>query len=253
MIEILPNWHPVLVHFTIALLTMAVIFYVLKLILPSHSKHQAALNILAKTNLYVGVAFAIATAIAGWFAYNSVNHDTPSHLAMTEHRNIALITLGVFVLLALWSFFFKNKANIIFVIAMLIAGGLLSATGWMGAEAVYRYGLGVMSLPKSTGEGHAHKHPDGQGHGDQMMTNKKSAEDMPHEHAEGQGHGDQSTTNKKSTENMPHEHAEGDKHGVPINSSEIKQNDHDKTPHDHAEEQTNTNKATSHDQTPHTH
>jgi len=109
MIEILPNWHPVFVHFTIALLSMAVVFYLLKTILPAHNKYQVALNILAKSNLLIGTGFAILTAIAGWFAYNSVAHDTPSHLAMTTHRNWALITLALFIVLALWSLWQKHK------------------------------------------------------------------------------------------------------------------------------------------------
>ncbi|RTZ67253.1 MAG: hypothetical protein DSZ29_01170 [Aquificaceae bacterium] len=238
MIEMLPNWHPVFVHFTIALLTMSVVFYVLKLIFAKNKQYQSALTLLAKTNLYLGVGFAFITALAGWFAYNSVNHDTASHLAMTEHRNIALITLAVFVILALWSLFAKNKTSILFVLLMVVAGGLLSATGWMGAEAVYRYGLGVMSMPKVTGEGHAHKHAEGQGHGDQnspmSQQMKQSAEEMPHEHAAGEEH--------DKTKDMK----------MPMKSSATTQNEHDKTPHEHAEKQT-TPEVKSHDETPHTH
>ncbi len=165
MIEILPNWHPVFVHFTIALLSMAVIFHLIKAVLPANNEYQGALLILAKSNLLIGTAFAVFTAIAGWFAYNSVAHDTPSHLAMTEHRNWALVTLAVFVLLALWSLWKKHKTTLVFLFALVIAGGLLATTGWLGAEAVYRYGLGVKSIPKSSGEGHAHQHAEGEGHG----------------------------------------------------------------------------------------
>ena len=233
MIEVLPNWHPVFVHFTIALLSMAVIFNVLKIILPSGHHYQKALTILAKSNLYIGLAFALITAIAGWFAYNSVNHDTPSHLAMTEHRNIALITLALFAVLTLWSLFLKSKTSILFVILMVVAGGALSATGWMGAEAVYRYGLGVMSMPKVSGEGHAHQHPDGQGHGDKMTMHKES---KPHEHAKGEEHDDAPT-------NTP----DHDK-----NTSEAEHHDHDSTPHDHPAKATEPS-VSSHDATPHTH
>jgi uncharacterized membrane protein len=111
MIEILPNWHPVFVHFTIALLSMAVVFYLLKAVLPANNEYQTALRTLAKTNLLIGTGFAVITAIAGWLAYNSVAHDTPSHLAMTTHRNWALITLAVFIVLALWSLWQKQKSS----------------------------------------------------------------------------------------------------------------------------------------------
>ena len=45
-----------------------------------------------------------------------------------------------------------------FTFVMVLASSLLVSTGWRGSEAVYRYGLGVMSLPKVEGEGHAHEH-----------------------------------------------------------------------------------------------
>jgi hypothetical protein len=47
---------------------------------------------MANWSLWSGCLFAIATAIAGWLAYNSVAHDSASHAAMTLHRNWALPT-----------------------------------------------------------------------------------------------------------------------------------------------------------------
>lgn len=38
MIEIIPNWHPILVHFTIALFITAVLFYLGRCLLPR--EHQ---------------------------------------------------------------------------------------------------------------------------------------------------------------------------------------------------------------------
>ncbi len=262
MIEIIPNWHPIVVHFTIALLSMSVLFYLIQALLPENHHWQPSLSTLAKANLWIGTAFAIITAIAGWFAYNSVAHDTPSHTAMTEHRNIALVTLATFSILALWSVVIRKqkKAPIFFVIAMLIAGGLLATTGWKGAEAVYRYGLGVMSMPKSSGEGHAHKHAEGEGHGDSATpasqeqssssNQQVSSENMPHQHAEGTGHGDtaqtptgvqasdaQAATPSATAENMPHEHAAGNAHGDTTTNiqttPEQAQHSHDSTSHTH--------------------
>jgi uncharacterized membrane protein len=183
MIEILPNWHPIFVHFTVALLTMSVVFYVFHLVLPSEHRQQHAIVLLAQVNLWIGTSFAVITAIAGWFAYNSVAHDTPSHAAMTEHRNWALVTLAVFFLLTLWSIAFRKrkKAPVFFVIILLLAGGLLTSTAWHGAESVYRYGLGVMSIPKSSGEGHAHQHPDGEDHADTAKTQTEATGAAPHD------------------------------------------------------------------------
>ena len=152
MIEIIPNWHPILVHFTIGLLSTSVLFYLALVVIRSGHPWEPAFQVMAKGCLWSGTLFAIATAIAGWFAYNSVAHDTPSHAAMTEHRNWALATLSVFIVLALWSMrqHLKStkRAGAMFFLVVVIAGGLLASTGWYGGEAVYRYGLGVMSLPE---------------------------------------------------------------------------------------------------------
>lgn len=179
MFEVIPNWHPFFVHFTIALLLVSVVFFVL-LKLVKNETTQQQIKTVAYWNLWLGTAFAAVTVIAGWYAYNTVAHDTPSHLAMTDHRNWALATFFVFIIVVLWSIKeYKNTSGVngAFVIVMLIAGGLLLSTGYRGGEAVYRHGLGVMSLPKVEGEGHAHEHAEGEGH-----EPVKAAEKMPGEH-----------------------------------------------------------------------
>jgi len=160
MIEIIPNWHPIFVHFTIALLSLAVGFHIICHFL-SEGKLKQQFYILARWDLWLGTGFGIITAIAGWLAYNSVAHDAPSHEAMTDHRNWALVTIGLFIILAGWSLWSERQESMpskLFLTGLLIGGVLLANTAWHGAENVYRYGLGVMSLPQAeTGEdGHDH-------------------------------------------------------------------------------------------------
>lgn len=181
MIEIIPNWHPVFVHFTVALWSLAALFHLSMPLIKSPSLHEQWV-ILARWNLWMGTAFGVVTAIFGWLAFNSVAHDTPSHVAMVEHRNWALSTLALFLALTGWSVWrYRRKVTatpVTFLVAMLLALALLMTTAWHGAEVVYRYGIGVMSLPKAekhgtSGEGHAHDHNDmhetimpSDGHGD---------------------------------------------------------------------------------------
>ena len=172
MFEVIPNWHPIFVHFAIALLSMSSLFFVLLKIM-SQQPIKEQLRILAYWNLWLGTGFAVVTAIAGWFAYNSVAHDAPSHEAMTEHRNWALITVSVFIIISILSIKqYKSikDTSIIFTSIMVMAFVLLASTGWRGSEVVYRYGLGVMSMPQSEGDGHAHEHPaDGNQHSDTIF------------------------------------------------------------------------------------
>ena len=165
MIEIIPNWHPIFVHFTVALLSLSVMLFVLTRFMSGALKEQ--LELVARWCLWFGAGFTVLTGASGIYAYNTVDHDTPSHLAMTEHRNWALITIVVFFLLAGWSAILvkgKKAFGGAFVVLSVVAGLLLASTAWHGGEVVYRYGLGVMSLPEASGDGHDHDHGDG-GHG----------------------------------------------------------------------------------------
>ena len=85
---------------------------------------------------------------------------------MTDHRNWALVTVGLFIILTGWSLWSERQERLPgkpFLAGLMIAGVLLASTAWHGAEGVYRYGLGVMSLPQAEGEGHSHNH-DESGH-----------------------------------------------------------------------------------------
>jgi len=166
MFEVIPNWHPVFVHFTVALLSLAVGLFVVIPLVPSPLKEQW--RIVSRWALWFGAGFTIITGLTGLDAYNTVAHDTPSHLAMTDHRNWAIATISLFLILAVWSIIWvrKNKnLGVVFVVCMAIAGGLLASTAWRGGEVVYRYGLGVMSLPKAEGDGHSHSHGESHDHG----------------------------------------------------------------------------------------
>ncbi|MDH5802874.1 MAG: DUF2231 domain-containing protein, partial [Gammaproteobacteria bacterium] len=127
MFEIIPNWHPFFVHFSIGLLLTAAVLHVLVLVV-GNTTTQRSLTTVANWNLWVGIGFAVITVIAGWFAFNSVNHDTPSHLVMLEHRKWAVATTIVFVALGLWSFMrAKNSKPIALPLtaAVVVAAGLL--------------------------------------------------------------------------------------------------------------------------------
>jgi len=193
MIEIIPNWHPIFVHFTVALLSIAVVFFILGAALPKHKWREQWLAV-AHWNLWAGAAISLFTATAGWLAFNSVDHDTPSHEAMIEHRNLALTTLAVFLLIAVWSlarYRAGKPVQLIFLAALLVAQGLLLSTAWHGAELVYRHGLGVMSLPKKEGDGHAHQHSDGSAHGHDAAPHTDAPAPHTQEqsmHIEGDGH-----------------------------------------------------------------
>jgi uncharacterized membrane protein len=157
MFEVIPNWHPIFVHFTVALLSLAVVLFVVTPFTKPPLQEQW--RVVARWTLWFGAGFMVLTGLSGLYAYNTIAHDAPSHIAMTEHRNWALTTIAVFLVLTVWSVLRVRRNQVVggvFIAAMVIAGGLLAATAWHGGELVYRYGLGVKSLPKAEGEGHHH-------------------------------------------------------------------------------------------------
>lgn len=158
MPEILPNWHPMFVHFTVGLLTTATLVYVLAGFFKNKDS-QASARAAALWMLWAGAGFTVLTVASGLYAFATVGHDDPSHLAMKDHRLWALITAGYFIALGVWSFLKVKKGKALpklFAVIMIAGVVLLSITGLKGADLVYRYGLGVMALPQIEGEGHSH-------------------------------------------------------------------------------------------------
>jgi len=179
MFEVVPNWHPFFVHFTVALLTLSFVFYTLAIVWESASLRSQWITY-GHWNLWLGATFSLVTVGAGWLAYNTVTHDTPSHAAMTDHRNWAIGTLTVFLVLAAWAFYLKRRRSVpslAFLSIGILAMALLTTTGWKGAELVYRYGLGVMSLPSVEDHSHANA-------GTSHHTDATENHDTPHDHDE---------------------------------------------------------------------
>lgn len=74
MIEIIPNWHPVFVHFPIAFATAPVFFVAIGKLF--NNKSWAAQSLATgRWMLWTAAIFACVAAVFGWFAYNSVDHD----------------------------------------------------------------------------------------------------------------------------------------------------------------------------------
>ena len=166
MVEIIPNWHPVFVHFTVALICVSGVLFVLSRLVTNWQLEDQWLAC-AYWSLWIGALISIGTIVAGWCAFNTVEHDTASHDAMTVHRNLALVTFIVIVIMAIWAVvqYLKEMApSIVFMVCMLLSVGMVASTAWHGSELVFRHGLGVMSLPEKSD--HTHDHSADHGHVD---------------------------------------------------------------------------------------
>ncbi len=214
MIEIIPNWHPILVHFTVALFTISIVLFSLASFTKAGNLRQQWLNV-AYWNLWIGVLLTIGTLTFGWIAYNTVTHDTPSHIKMTTHRNWAFIASGLFAVLFLWSLFIHKKAKtgLLFVLAGLISVGTLGVTAWYGGEIVYRHGLGVMALPKASDHTHAKGTPAHSHSNKDKPSHGTGSHEKPGAKTTGHSHGDIGNSEKSTDKfNPPKSNTTGDSH-----------------------------------------
>ena len=162
MPEIIPNYHPILVHFTIALTTTAFGMMILSYIFVFKPTVQKECQIVSRWCIWLAALISILTVAAGFHAYYTVAHDTVSHQVMMTHRNWGIATFVAIWIMALWALrlYLKEKSpRWLFSIALAVTFALVIITGWYGAELVYRYGIGVQQLPKvhvKSAVGHQH-------------------------------------------------------------------------------------------------
>ncbi len=150
MPTIIPNWHPLLVHFPIALIAVSALFTLGAKLLDGKPLARQWQTV-GHWTLWLAAVAALAAAGAGWFAFNSVSHDEAGHAAMLLHRGWALPTVAAITSLALWDGLRTRRsgsASWLFVALLWIAFAAVGATAWLGGELVYRHGLGVLALPQ---------------------------------------------------------------------------------------------------------
>ena len=198
--QILPNYHPMVVHFPIAL---TIIAFLLSIAAYARRSHPVSAQLAAAGHftLWLAAIGAAAAVLFGWLAYNSVNHDDAGHAAMLLHRAWAIPTAIGLILLASWDAW-KYRVNELISVPMLFLLFLLSqaiaVTGWLGGEVVFRHGIGVLSLPSSEisehGQHHEHGGKDAAEHAHGM------SEDKAEENA------DERTKLPTDEKGEPHEH-----------------------------------------------
>ena len=146
--DILPEWapnvHPMIIHFPIAVLTIAVLFDFIYQIWDR--------NWLSKSTLalyFLGTLSASAAFITGKIAVDSVIMPMQAELTVSNHSDMALYTLLFFTLYSLIRilFWWKSKlaklVKIAFFIFALLGLLLIFKTADLGGKLVYKYGVGI--------------------------------------------------------------------------------------------------------------
>jgi uncharacterized membrane protein len=140
-VQHLQNIHPLVVHFPIAFLAGAALFYFLSWILRNRAFATTALLLLILGTLAAGAA--VATGLFGEEGV-MVSRSVREHLLAT-HERFMLVTLGVSVTLTLWALIaraFPKKARSLFLLLLLVLLGIMTIGADYGARMVYDYNAG---------------------------------------------------------------------------------------------------------------
>jgi uncharacterized membrane protein len=145
--NILPGWHPSVVHFPLALVTTAAFLLTAARLLRRDS-YAATLATVGTWNLCLGALAALLALATGLAAVIGLHVGIPAHQAISMHVKWAMFTTLALVLLAVWrgaGSAQESRPSWIFVLVLLAATAALIETGYRGGQNVYRYGVGVIA------------------------------------------------------------------------------------------------------------
>ena len=147
MFDALPNLHPALVHFPIALLVTAIAADLAAVVTPRRDPLRPAVTVLH----LAGTVSLVATYLTGRSAALTVFTPGMAHSAVESHWNLALVMtiyFGILAVARLWASWTLHEARWKLWGVLLLAGlaGLvgLAETASRGGLLVYRWGVGVM-------------------------------------------------------------------------------------------------------------
>ena len=142
----MPNLHPFLTHFPIALLSLSIISECAALLL-----HREEFSMVGWWTQVAGTIGLAAAAVTGILAGGSVGIVPEGKSYLELHQEIALVSSTVFAILLLWRIASRTRRppghDMLFMV--IFAGGVLAvwAGAWYGGEMVYRFGAGVQIRP----------------------------------------------------------------------------------------------------------
>lgn len=140
----LPRIHAVLNDLPAALLGTALLLELLYLLRNKESFRSASYWTLVIGT--IGTALAVGS---GLLAEDAAPHSGEAHELMESHETWALVTLGLFVVLAGWRIWRENKMQRgerwAAVLATLFAFSILTRTAQMGGNLVFDHATGISS------------------------------------------------------------------------------------------------------------
>jgi uncharacterized membrane protein len=144
-VNLVPGWHPLVVHFPIALTLTAGLFLIAAKLVRSDSL-AATLATVGTWNLCVGAVAALLALATGLAGVLDLQVSAAAHAAISTHVKWAIFTSLALLLASVWrgaGTAQQSRPSWLFVAVLCAICMALSATGYLGGENVYRFGVGV--------------------------------------------------------------------------------------------------------------
>lgn len=147
----MPNIHPMVVHFPIALIIAAFVIDVIGLIIKSDKL------IYAGTIITLGALVgAVGSVLTGLIAEDSVWHPGAAHELLETHELLGFISLGIIAAVAIVRWTLRDRlaglVGWLIIVVTAVAVGFVAYTGYLGGEMVYTYGAGVKAAENLTAQ-----------------------------------------------------------------------------------------------------
>jgi uncharacterized membrane protein len=179
-----PRLHAALNDLPAALLLMAVIFDILAAV-----TKRASFRTVGFWTMIVGAAGGILAVLSGLQAEDHIAHGEAVHEVMETHEKLALVTLGIFAVLALWRILRETKMGSgersLSLLVSLAGLGVLLVTASYGGKLVFDHAAGIptpvlQSEMHERQEGHHHHG----GEGEEAEHSPGESEGAEHSHGD---------------------------------------------------------------------
>jgi uncharacterized membrane protein len=140
-----PGWHPMAVHFPLALVVSAALLLTAARLL-RQERHAATLATVGTWNLCLGAVAALFALASGLAALIDLHVGPAARQAISLHVKWAIFTTLALVFLAVWrgaGAEQESRPSWVFIAILAAATAALIMTGYRGGQNVYQYGIGV--------------------------------------------------------------------------------------------------------------
>jgi uncharacterized membrane protein len=141
----MPNPHPLVIHFPIALLSVAVLFELFARFL-----HREDFSRCGWWMQLIGTIGLVLAVVTGILARDTVTIAPLARPYFDMHQQMAFLASGLFAVLLFWRIASRSRIPeryvALYLILLVCSVAVLWVGAWYGGEMVYRFGVGLKTI-----------------------------------------------------------------------------------------------------------